>query len=781
MRRNLRNGRRIRVLVLLIVATLLFASCKTDGGKMPVSTTDGISEEAVLDRSRISDFRIVCPDKYTATQQSLCSLIQETIYDVTGVSLALATDFVKEGTDFRESEYEILIGDTERPATAAAKAHTDKLNDWCIYTDDKKIAIYGGNDEALEAAVREFLKKYVDDSLRVPSDLLLTYTAEYQIKSLKIGQNSVKDYAIVCENTKAESVVALQSAIAKYVGYQLPVRKNSMNPSKEFLLDVSDSALCSNLSKQIGGTQVAYACVDGAIVFSAGKYCSDLLGLVVAFVNDVIAPATGDAEIKNTEAVTMENEKIEVATEEYMASLQVKADEKKNAILNHTTDYSSAKYVFYVSPNGSDTNDGRSPSKPWKTLEKANSAPNGSVILIECGSMWRGYFGTRSNLTYSHYGDTAKGLPIFNGSSQNYADASLWKKTEYENVWECTVKFNNVGIVAFDHDYSVGNYTAKVGKMLFDRSNLTLNQKNLDEDLEFYCNTTRSGKNVDTLYVYSVSGNPGERFHSIEIGENRSCIGMADNVVIDGVRVMYSGAIAVGSGDLKGTTVKNCVLEWIGGAKLSEDSTYGNAIQVYGSAVDCSFENNWCYQIYDCGITIQHTSAGTADVHMKNVSISDNLLEYCYWGIEYWNQKSDKHDTSFENIRIDGNFIRFTGYGWGGVANRYTWYASESIAEQSAAICCFGLTPKAKDVFIRNNVLELGYCNLIRMDYYGGEDNDHEGNTYIQYADNPLCRLYGKQYTCGKTTGYDVSERLGDKTYTVVIVESGEYEKKLLR
>ena len=67
------------------------------------------------------------------------------------------------------------------------------------------------------------------------------------------------------------------------------------------------------------------------------------------------------------------------------------------------------------------------------------------------------------------------------------------------------------------------------------------------------------------------------------------------------------------------------------------------------------------------------------------------------------------------------------------------------------------------------------------MDYYGGEDNDHEGNTYIQYADNPLCRLYGKQYTCGKTTGYDVSERLGDKTYTVVIVESGEYEKKLLR
>lgn len=767
-----------RALSLLLASLLIFCACAKDGGS---DGTDTDGSDIVLNAENAEKFQIVCPDKYTDKEQELCRLIQSKIADATGAELALTTDFVKEGTAFVEKDYEILIGDTNREASGKAMANIDKLGDWCIYSDSKKIAICGGNDASLENAVNEFISSYCTGGLNVPASLEETHGEKYQIDGFTISGTPLKEYSVVCADKDSELVKAIVETVEQYVGYTLPVITKSSNPAKEFLLDVSANGLCEELSAELGATQSAYRCVDGAVVFAAGKYNSDLSGAVISFLTDVITSASGDVTLGNTAAAVFENDRISVSTEEYMATLQTKADTFKNGILNSTADYSSAKRVFYVSQNGSDTNNGTSPEKAWKTLGKANMAPSGSVILIECGYVYRGYFGTASGLTYSHYGDVSKGLPIFNGSRQNYADATLWQKTEYENVWECTLKFNNVGIIAFDHDYTqVGDYDALVGKMLFDRTDPTLNQKDLDEDLEFYCNTKRSGQREDKLYVYSAGGNPGERFSSIEIGENISCIGLSDNVVIDGVRVMYSGGVAVGSGGLRGATVKNCVLEWIGGSKLSEDSTYGNAIQVYGYAINCTFDHNWCYQIYDCGITIQHTSAGTDNIIMQNVSISDNLLEYCYWGIEYWNQKSDSHQTEFENIRIDGNHIRFTGYGWGGVKLRYGWYGSVSLAEQSSAICCFGLTPNAKDVYIRNNVLELGYCNLIRMDYYGGEDNDHEGNTYIQYVGNGLCRLYGTQYSCGKTSGFDVSERLGDKTYAVVVVEGGKYEDKLL-
>ena len=468
------------------------------------------------------------------------------------------------------------------------------------------------------------------------------------------------------------------------------------------------------------------------------------------------------------------------ATPEYIKMLQEHADKMKKRIINNIPDYSSSQNIYYVSNSGNDTNDGRSPQTAWASLQKAESVTEeGAVVLFENGSFWwrksspvsrQSFFSTKNGVIYSRYGDVSRGLPTFSGSRENFAKPEYWVATEYENVYQCTQKFNNVGIIAFNHDGSLENYNAVVGKMLFSRSDLTLDQSSLNEDLQFYCNTKRTHEEVDDLYVYSTKGNPGERFDSILIGENVSVIGMADNCVIDGLRIQYSGGIAVGSGDICGATVKNCILDWIGGSKLSADSTYGNAIQVYGNAIDCTFDGNWCYQIYDCGITTQHTSGGTEDIHMRNNSISGNLLEYCYWGIEYWNQKSDTHLSSFENVRMNNNFIRFTGLGWGGVKFRYEWYDNKYIAEQSAAICCFGLTPNSKDISVDNNIFEIADRTFIRMDYYGGECTERTGNTYVQNEGAPLFRLYGNEYVCSENSGEEIAELLGDDEYCFVIV-----------
>lgn len=332
----------------------------------------------------------------------------------------------------------------------------------------------------------------------------------------------------------------------------------------------------------------------------------------------------------------------------------------------------------------------------------------------------------------------------------------------------------------FDRDTSaVGDYNAKLGEMLFSSTNTELTYSDLNKDLQFFCDVgfsdtgSVSGSN-HTLYLYSAGGNPGERFTSIEIGQNRNCVGLnGNNIVIDGLRMMYTGGHAVNGVNKTGITVKNCIFEYVGGSRLNEISTYGNAVQIFGSADDCHIDSNWCYQIYDTGVTIQYSGSGAKT--MKNCSMSGNLIEYCYWGIEYYNKSTEG---SVVNIAIEDNFIRYTGYGWGGVEYRYNCY-SQTLAEQSAAICSFGLPENTNNVSVCNNMLQYSHQSLIRMDNRGGENDKRLGNTYIQYEGNLLLVLHkgfdkdtslNKTYLCGADgTESALFGALGDTKYKLAV------------
>ena len=109
--------------------------------------------------------------------------------------------------------------------------------------------------------------------------------------------------------------------------------------------------------------------------------------------------------------------------------------------------------TFYVdADNGSDKNDGLSPEKAWKTIDKINKTTfePGSAILLKRGCVWKDTFlwpkgtGDKENLNYiSCYGDESLDLPyvaslyddqldglpnydtcLFLGSNQNYWDIS---------------------------------------------------------------------------------------------------------------------------------------------------------------------------------------------------------------------------------------------------------------------------------------------------------------------------------------------------------------------
>ena len=113
---------------------------------------------------------------------------------------------------------------------------------------------------------------------------------------------------------------------------------------------------------------------------------------------------------------------MEIATKEFLASIEKLAQEKKESIRNSNSVYDKNGNIYYVSENGDDSKDGLSPKNALKTLEKAGEIglETGDVILLERGSTFRGHLDIKvPGITVSAYGEGPK--PIIIGSPENGA------------------------------------------------------------------------------------------------------------------------------------------------------------------------------------------------------------------------------------------------------------------------------------------------------------------------------------------------------------------------
>ncbi len=455
--------------------------------------------------------------------------------------------------------------------------------------------------------------------------------------------------------------------------------------------------------------------------------------------------------------------------------------------------------VYYLSPTGNDASAGTSPATAWRSLEKINgySFSKGDAILFLRGGMWRGCITAHSGVTYSSYGEGA--LPIINGSSQNYAEPALWEATDIPHVFLCTKALKNVGIMAFDHSDALGVYDELYGTILFHapsdqeyyeaRGGRALDASDLSQDLQFY-NDLKTGE----LYLYSENGNPGERFSSIEIGEQRHLFKIGGDwhghdIVLDGLRFRYTGAHGVSGGGVgcHDITVRNCVFDWIGGSVLTSDALYGNAIEMYGQVQNFTVENNWCYQIFDTGITFQASSRCESDVNFENITIQNNLVEYCHWAIEYYNQPytktADSYARTVRHVRISNNTCRMGGMGWG-LGDR-TAFLSVGTAQAASAtlLCSWGLPDDTEDFVVSGNVFDRceGFLGLIQ--YLPGGDRAvvYSDNLYVQskgaafgkYHDSRIdARLFGARAAAIEEIVADIKTNiLKDAEGTAVILD----------
>lgn len=411
---------------------------------------------------------------------------------------------------------------------------------------------------------------------------------------------------------------------------------------------------------------------------------------------------------------------------EYINAVDTVIDAKIQEIINSETTIEITGQKYYVSNNGDDKNDGKTPETAWRTLSKVNSSfiEKGGAVLFERGGLWRGRIVTKGDVIYSAYGEGEK--PRIYGSAKNYGTKANWVSTENENVFKLKDKIVNVGVVAYGHTGEIGNVTDLVGQAVKKIEYLT-------EDLQF-C----SDRTTNELFVYSANGqNPGERFENIEIGGFGNIITpYGVNDTIDNLTIMYGGSHGIGRGSSRNLTVTNCVIAWVGGSYIAEgsDTRYGNAIEVWGAGSGYTTINNYCYQIYDTGITIQCGSPG--NYIQEDVIMQENVVEYCAWGLEFYNTGYTEEDERLcKNFDISYNSVRYCGYGWGRVGTGASYASS-------------GMTPNTENFRVERNIFHTALVSHLVLQPGGDEKIEFISNLYIHQLGKTLGYYKGKRYNC---------------------------------
>lgn len=457
-----------------------------------------------------------------------------------------------------------------------------------------------------------------------------------------------------------------------------------------------------------------------------------------------------------------------------LAEVEEHSAERKAEILatpSKQFDIKGTKY--YVSNDGNDANDGKSPETAWATIDKVNNSNSiiktGDAVYFNRGDMFRGHLSTVSGVTYSAYGEGAK--PIIAGSPENGAGEANWSLLEgTENIWVYKNKIVDVGGIVVNKgegDYILEKELASYfdsasGKYYKDKAKAEeFNPKTDIPNNRFFNNQGSKDftKVAGDLYLRCDEGNPGKIYNSIEFLHGAAAIISAkSDVNIDNLAIMYGGRHGIGAGTVNNLTITNCEIGWIGGGihtmnnvgdGLYNATRYGNGVEVYGGCDNFIIDNCYVYQCFDAGITNQYQRGGAEAVIEKNVTFSNNLIEYCCYNIEYFMGSADTNVTRLlQNILYENNICRMAGFGWG-----------RSNPTNSANIKGWDHYNMADNFIIRNNIFDRAYGDLLHIGTQQmGWFPRMSGNIYIQYKDSAFGHIGQNATTFFSYNGSTVGE-----------------------
>ena len=453
-----------------------------------------------------------------------------------------------------------------------------------------------------------------------------------------------------------------------------------------------------------------------------------------------------------------------LSNEAIISGIDTVADAMKKDIINLKDSIKATGKTYYISNRGDDGNDGLSPDSPWATPKKLSeiydSLKEGDAVLFERGSEWRITNGplitAKEGVSYGAYGEGKK--PVLIGSHRNYADEAYWNETEYPNVYVCSFAFNNAGVMVLDFSGKLGNYNEHMAhKRLYGLGGFS-SLSDLTEDCSYY-NDVEEKK----LYFCSHSGNPGKRFHSIEIGGRGSAIYNRNSKYIENFEIRFFGYGIHGGTQMN---VKGCIFSYIGGCQLHPDknnpTVCGNAIEICGPCDGFYVENCWMYQICDTGITHQQWDRAGWLEH-KNIAFRGNLVEYCYWSIEFNIIQSENGEKrKAYNFEHSYNLLNMGGYGFGG---------AHFYREKHATLYnCFGI-PEVENGKCEKNILNKCSGSLYRIGSIGETAIEYSKNINVQEKGGKLGFILFKEEYPYDTQGIGKLDDLIDQKECIYVIE----------
>lgn len=330
----------------------------------------------------------------------------------------------------------------------------------------------------------------------------------------------------------------------------------------------------------------------------------------------------------------------------YVGGAEKEATALRDKILNtgNTEEYYTITGTkYYVSPGGDDQNDGKSPEKPFRTIDAVNTLllQPGDAVLFERGSVFRQTQAVRTSdgVIYGSYGKGEK--PKFLASPMNFAEAT-WKPSERKNIWKTMYIYDEAGSMIFEHGEQIGYLKTSV--------------RNLTANTQFYFNESDG-----YMYLYCDKGNPSDVYKSIEVGTKvpNFNIPTGTSATIDNICAKYSSWIGIkGHFNCKNVVVTNCEIGYVGGYLFGVVRA-GNAIQCWqGVQEGLKVQNCWIYQTFDTAVSWQ--GVGGEGCKYMNIVYDGNLTEYNNCDYEQWD-----HGATLGNFQITNNIMRFTALGWG--------------------------------------------------------------------------------------------------------------------
>lgn len=215
---------RILCFTLVVLTVLGCVSCNNE-------EKDGEQTEAEysLSVSDLSKYAIVRSDNAGETVVSAVSNLYNTMSQKFS-GIKIKSDLIIEGdAEYCESEYEILVGSTNRSESESIQKQLKK-NDYIICLEGSKLIIAGGTDEATVAAIDKFINDFVNSDrsdVFFESKDKVHFKDSYAIGALKLNGRAIEEYSIVYAKTngmKEQSLALdLQEKIAELTGFVLPV------------------------------------------------------------------------------------------------------------------------------------------------------------------------------------------------------------------------------------------------------------------------------------------------------------------------------------------------------------------------------------------------------------------------------------------------------------------------------------------------------------------------------------------------------------------------------